>query len=136
MRLALTRTHAPADNASMDDKPVKRAAGGAAIMATTVVAFLILPMIYLLAIGPIVWLHRRGRLDIGPNSIIARMYSPAEWAASACPPFDQAMQAYISLWEPRPPPTGTMPYAPPAPTSAAIPAPAPAPATPASEPQS
>jgi len=114
----------------MDDKPVKRSAGGAATVAVIVVVLLILPMVYLLAIGPIVWLHRRGHLDVGPNSLVVRIYAPAEWAAQACPPFEQAMGWYVSLWEPPVPPTqfvpAPMPLPPPASTAAAVPVPTPA----------
>jgi hypothetical protein len=121
----------------MDDKPVKRSAGGAAAVAVIVVVFLILPMVYLLAIGPIVWLHRRGHLELGPNSIIARVYAPAEWAAEVCPPFGQAVQMYVALWEPPVPPTQFVP-APmplPAPPAAAVPVPTPsAPASTTTEP--
>ncbi len=69
-------------------------------MAAIVVVLVLLPMIYLLSIGPIVWLHRRGHLNVGPDSVIAWVYAPAERAARACPPFERVMEGYISLWEP------------------------------------
>jgi hypothetical protein len=85
----------------MDDKPAKRAAGsGGAIVAAIAAVLLLFPMIYLLAIGPIVWLHRRGYVDVAPTSVIGRVYAPAEWAAQACPPFARAIEAYVSLWQP------------------------------------
>jgi len=87
----------------MDDKPAKRAAvssGGGAIVAAIAALLLLLPMIYLLAIGPIVWLHRRGYVDVAPTSVIGRVYAPAEWAAQACPPFARAIESYVSLWQP------------------------------------
>jgi hypothetical protein len=132
--LTLTRPHP--DNTGMDEKPVKRAAGGAAAVAVIVVVFLILPMIYLLALGPIAWLHSRGHLEVGPNSLIARAYAPLEWTAQACPPFERAMGWYLSLWDPPIPPTQFVP-APvpvPAPPSAASAVPAPTLAAPASTP--
>jgi hypothetical protein len=115
----------------MDDKPVKRAAGGAAVMATIAVVFLLLPMIYLLAIGPIVWLHRRGYVNVDPGSFIARVYYPAEMAAQNCQPFARAIETYVSLWEP-PPTAPNARYTAPVPTTAATPIPAPTPAAPAS----
>jgi hypothetical protein len=109
----------------MDDKPAKRAVGGGgAIVAAIAALLLLLPMIYLLAIGPIVWLHRRGYVDVAPTSVIGRVYAPAEWAAQACPPFATAIQAYVSLWAPLETPVyAPQPYlAPTAPARSAPPA--------------
>lgn len=107
----------------MDDKPARRVVGGPAIVAAIVVLFVLLPLVYLLAIGPIVWLHRRGYVSVEPNSVVARVYYPAEMAANYCPPFSRVMEMYVSLWEPAqspmqmaPPAYATLP-APPAATA-------------------
>ena len=102
----------------MDDKPARRVVGGPAIVAAIVVLFVLLPLVYLLAIGPIVWLHRRGMVNVEPGSVIARVYYPAEMAAELCTPFRNSMEMYVSLWEPRQPPMQMAP-----PSYATLPAP-------------
>ncbi len=108
----------------MDDKPGKRAAGGAAIVAVVVVVFVLLPLVYLLAIGPIVWLHDRGYVSVEPGSLVARVYYPAEIAVEHCPPFARAIDSYRSLWERTAPPVQVAPYAAPVPVVQPLPAPA------------
>ena len=122
-------THSPLldHNAGMEDKPVKRAAGGAAVVAVVTVVFIVLPLIYLLAIGPIVWLHERGLVSVEPESVIGRVYYPAELAAQYCPPFERAIETYVQLWRGPEPPVRVAPtYS--LPVSASLPAPAPTPA--------
>ena len=107
----------------MDDKPIKRAAGGAAIVAAVVVVFILLPLVYLLAIGPIVWLHDRGYVSAEPGSVVARMYYPADIAAANCRPFARAIETYVSLWERTAPPVQVAPYLAPVPVAQPVPTP-------------
>jgi hypothetical protein len=107
----------------MDDKGVKRAAGGAAIVAVVAVVFVLLPLFYLLAIGPIVWLHERGLVSVEPGSVIATAYYPAEIAAEHCQPFARAIETYVSLWQRTAPPVQVAPYVAPAPVAPPVPAP-------------
>jgi hypothetical protein len=124
----------------MEDKPVKRALGGPAIVAAIVVLFVLLPLVYLLAIGPIVWLHERGLVSVEPRSVIGRVYYPAEFAAQHCTPFRLAVETYVSLWRRPEPPVQWAPAPLPAPpTVAAAPNAAPSSAaatTPSGEPAS
>lgn len=114
----------------MDDKPVKRGSGGGAAVAAIVLIVIVLPLIYLLAIGPIVWLSNRGYVSVEPDSFIGRVYYPAEMLAQESPPFARAVQTYVSLWQSPPPvqiPPVTLP-----PVNAAQLSPAPAAAPPSS----
>ncbi len=108
----------------MDDKPVKRGSGGGAAVAAIALVAFVLPLIYLLAIGPLVWLSNRGYVSVEPGSFVGRVYYPAEMLAQRCPPFMRAVQLYVNLWE-SPPPVALPPVTV-APATAAQPLPAPA----------
>ena len=75
-----------------------RRGGGAGAVAVIVVLLFALPLIYVLAIGPIVWLHDRGHIEITPNSIIGIAYRPLEYAAQECKPVEASIEWYVSLW--------------------------------------
>jgi hypothetical protein len=62
------------------------------------VALLLLPLLYVLSLGPAVRLfHDSNSPFIG---LIAGFYSPLKWLAQNCQPIGDALNWYISLWQP------------------------------------
>jgi hypothetical protein len=85
----------------MDDRPTKRErASGAALVAVLFVVLFLLPVLYVLSIGPAAWLVNTGRLNFDEGSVTVRFYTPLLLAAECCPPVDDSLQWYVSLWEP------------------------------------
>jgi len=112
----------------MDDKATKR--GGGAVVALGLVAvFVLLLMLYVLSVGPAVWLVENELLN---RPVAAAFYWPLEWIAIKVPVVGPILNRYVDWWAPN---TVTEPVAPPlsaptAPAPAAPPAPLPATATP------
>lgn len=119
--MRLTAETCPDDNFCMK-KPAKRERGsGAALVLVLAVVVVLLPLLYVLSIGPAAWLVNTGRLNGDEGSPTYRFYSPIIWAADNYEPIEQALGWYFSLWEPEVP----LNYPTPPPTA---PAPAPSPA--------
>lgn len=76
-----------------DDKG--KSGGGLAILLMAVVA-LLLPIVYVLSIGPAVWLLNRGLL---PETPLVTIYAPLEWLARSSDWFQAAAEWYIQFWE-------------------------------------
>ena len=130
--MTLTERVRPGDNSSMDDKATKR--GGGAVVVMVLVVVLLLPMIYVLSVGPAIWLAERGRLS---EQSLTTTYGPLEWTANNVPVVGLAITWYVEWWQtpqliysaPTLPSTATNP--PPAlPATAIAPAPAALPAAP------
>jgi hypothetical protein len=73
-----------------------------------------LPPLYLLSVGPAVWLHDRGWISDG----VATVYVPLEWLAERSPTFGGVIEQYVDFW--------SQPQWAPAPANAPLP-PTPAP---------
>ena len=85
-------------------------------MVLVLIALLIvLPMLYVLSIGPASWLINSGRIDQSWIRAIHAAYWPLGWTAGNVPVIGPAIVSYAELWV-SPQPT---------PTAAAVPAPAP-----------
>lgn len=100
----------------MENKPAKRS-GGAAAAAIIVVVLVLVPLIYVLSIGPLVWLAGTGRISKSWMPILETAYSPLQWTANNVPVAGPAIESYAELWQPSqpayaPPPAAT--YSPPA----------------------
>jgi len=98
-----------------------RSSGAAAVVAVLVLLFL--PLLYVLSIGPAVWLHDRGMMSPTVTQCAQTIYSPLEWAAFRSSVTMQIMEGYLNWWR-RPqtlvaPPAPAVPLPPPAPTPAA-----------------
>jgi hypothetical protein len=110
---------------------MQRSREGAAVVAVLLLLLVLAPLLYVAAVGPLVWLNGTGRINIAPDGAIARIYWPLETAVNNCEPLDSALQMYIRLWEPTPgvevPPPGVQ-YVVPAPAPMAAPAPSGTPA--------
>ena len=72
-------------------------------MVVLVALLVVLPMLYALSVGPVVWLDG-GTGRFTENEYVIAAYFPLIWAAESCPPVERLWTGYISLWEPSPPP--------------------------------
>jgi len=56
---------------------------------------ILLPVTYLLSMGPVYWLVAQGYLSIS----VLNAYLPLEWLAYICPPFQDAIDWYLSFFQ-------------------------------------
>jgi hypothetical protein len=68
--------------------------GGATVVVVGLVLLLLLvPVLYALSVGPVIWLATHGYISKDGN-----YYAPIQWVCDHCEPFDQAMDWYIGLF--------------------------------------
>ena len=84
------------DNSDMDDKPTKRGGGTAVMVLVLVAVLIVLPMLYMLSVGPAVWMATSGRMN--PKTLNA-IYSPVEWTAKRIPGGGDALLWYVRWWQ-------------------------------------
>ena len=107
----------------MDEKPTKRG-GGAVVLLAPVVLLVILPMYYVLSVGPVVRMARSGQLSESWRSVLSIAYWPLEWTAENVPVVGPAIISYVEWWAPPQPPVLTAPSpTAPSPTPSTAPAP-------------
>jgi len=70
------------------------------LVAVAAVVVLMTPVIYVGALGPLVWLDRRGYIAISHGSAIDWAYRPLAYLEVRSPMASQAVRWYVSLWEP------------------------------------
>jgi len=58
------------------------------------VAVLLLPILYVLSVGPVFWLHKHGYLGYSALAI----YGPLSYLYDSCQPVRYAIDWYASLW--------------------------------------
>jgi len=75
------------------------------IVALFAALFIGLPL-YVLSVGPLIYLQSSGRINYEPNSPLGRAYLPLRWAQNGCPPLKRFMNWYGFMWL-GPPPPGT-----------------------------
>lgn len=110
---------------------MQRSREGAAVVAVLLLLLVLAPLLYVAAVGPLVWLNGTGRINIAPDGAIARFYWPLETAVNNCEPLDSVLQMYVRLWEPTPSfdvPTPAVQYVAPTPAPMSAPAPSSSPA--------
>src|SRR5262245_24663217 len=88
-----------------------RSSGAAAVVAVLILLFL--PLLYVLSIGPAVWMHDRGMMSPTVTQCADTIYSPLEWASSKSSVSERIIMGYIEWWRP---PQPAVPVAPPAPS--------------------
>jgi hypothetical protein len=110
-----------------EDKRSSGRAGGAAAVAVAVL-LLLLPVGYVLSIGPAIWLDSRGYIHVEEDSLIAKFYFPIIYAAESVPMLDSGLTWYADLWDkpaqswtPMPPAANPVPVPLPAPTGVSPP---------------
>jgi hypothetical protein len=85
----------------MEDRPTMRGGGTVAIVLVAVVV--VLPMLYVLSIGPVVCLISNGAVAPSFVPAITTMYWPLEWSAENVPLVGPAIVWYAELWRAVPP---------------------------------
>jgi hypothetical protein len=83
----------------MANCPTKRTTGVAAIAVATLF-FTLLPLIYVLALGPLVWIHDRGWMSDPVENVVETAYWPLEYASRKTF-LGEPLNWYVSLWEDR-----------------------------------
>jgi hypothetical protein len=95
----LTPRHRTDDNSGMDDKATKRG-GGAAVALVLVVVLVLLPMLYVLSVGPVARLADNGLIDQNWNTVLGVIYWPLDWTADNVPVVGPAIIWYVESWQP------------------------------------
>ena len=67
--------------------------------AVGVLLLVLLPILYVLSIGPAIWLHDHGFMPGPLEDIAEAVYTPLVWAASLSPALEAPLDFYIELWE-------------------------------------
>jgi hypothetical protein len=67
----------------------------AAVILTVMV---LLPVLYLISSGPIEWLMARGYVSYS-NPLVKAFYFPGEFLMKVCPPLNDFVRWYLSLWK-------------------------------------
>jgi len=80
----------------MTRKPPAR---GRYAAAAVVVVLIALPVLYVLSIGPAVWIHENGNLNSNTKEAIRAAYIPLEGLADRFEPLEDALDMYIDLWD-------------------------------------
>jgi hypothetical protein len=60
-----------------------------------IVVGILLPVIYIFSIGPVYWLVAQGYLSISALNV----YYPLDWLAHLWPPFQDAIDWYLSFFQ-------------------------------------
>lgn len=105
-------------SSNQDEKrPALRGAGPAAVVA--VILLLLMPLLYVLSIGPVVWLASRHIIEVNEDSYVASFYAPLIYVADSSTAFEDGLTWYAELWEAKTPPPAmrATPYPPPAPAT-------------------
>ena len=99
----------------MDSSPTKRS-GGPAVIAASVAALVLLPVLYALSLGPVIALHDNGAIGPSWEPALEAFYTPLGWCVERIPGAEPVFDRYLSLRE-TPPPV-PMPVTTPAPAPA------------------
>ena len=71
-------------------------------MVLVLIAILVvLPMIYVLSAGPIVWMVHGGFINKSLVPAIGMIYAPLEWVAHNVPVIGPAIDNYVQWWIPK-----------------------------------
>jgi len=97
-RLTLTAPAKPDDNSDMDEKPTKRERGGAAVVMVLVALLAILPMFYVLSIGPVAGMLDAGWIPRRCEPTLEVAYSPVIWTANNVPAVESVFTSYMLFW--------------------------------------
>jgi hypothetical protein len=80
---------------SMADEP-KTERGAGWMVALCVAIVLALPAVYVLSMGPVVWLIVNDYLS---EEVGTRIYVPVLWLADICPALQPPLETYLDLWQ-------------------------------------
>jgi hypothetical protein len=95
----------------MSDKSNQRGGGTGVVLVLSAI-LLVLPMLYILSIGPLIWLDSKGTFNEPTQTVLGVIYSPLGLAIeNEVPVIAPALESYVSLWESPPiaPPAAVAP---------------------------
>ena len=84
--------------AESDPKPTASRSSGAPVAALIVILLALLPLLYVLSIGPIIWLEARNYIEVTPDSLIANFYWPMLQLIESSEFARDIFKAYAELW--------------------------------------
>jgi hypothetical protein len=61
------------------------------------IVLVLLPVVYALALGPLVWLNDRGYLGAAAG-VLGFLYAPLDWLHQSSPTAKAFLDWYVSLW--------------------------------------
>ena len=70
------------------------------VILTTLVLLILLPLLYVLSVGPCTWFASRGYVDTGEGSFFPVLYSPLRWVCVQDERLFKVMFWYNSLFLP------------------------------------
>ena len=70
-------------------------------MVALLVFLFLLPLIYVLALGPLIWIHDRGMMADPVEDIVEVAYWPLERVSRTSPLLAEPLDWYVSLWQSR-----------------------------------
>lgn len=73
----------------------QRESSGAAVAALLLLVLLFLPILYVLSLGPVIWIVNRTGMEPGVFTVI---YAPLEWLHEESEFAKWVLDAYIKLW--------------------------------------
>jgi hypothetical protein len=77
----------------------KERSSGAIVIALALLVMLVLPVMYILSIGPVAALARNGYLSEGALAVLSVVYAPLEYVAESSDWTQQWAEWYISFWQ-------------------------------------
>jgi hypothetical protein len=77
---------------------MRQSNGSATVLVVIVLLIVLAPILYVLSIGPVVWLSERGLVNTDEGSAAVIIYSPLIWAAASSPKVEAAFTWYASIF--------------------------------------
>ena len=74
----------------------KEKSGGGCVVAVSAAVALGLPAVYVLAMGPALWLYDQEYLD---EEVLTVLIYPLALVCDFCPPLADVLQRYMDLWQ-------------------------------------
>ena len=65
-----------------------------------IAVLIVLPMLYLLSTGPVVWMVHTGLISTSLIPILGSIYAPLEWVSQNVPVVGPAIEQYVEWWRP------------------------------------
>jgi hypothetical protein len=62
-------------------------------------AIILLPVAYVLSVGPANWLYNHGPISQPAKDLITHVYWPLGWLCDHCKPFFDVLAWYIDFWK-------------------------------------
>jgi hypothetical protein len=76
-------------------KPEREKSGGGAMAAALVTFLLLMPVLYVLSLGPAIWYVNRGN----EPGIFETIYYPIAWLYENCEPAQPLLDWYVEIWQ-------------------------------------